>query len=180
MTSEAFDPPERHEIAALLMRHSAALRAYILACVRNRADADDLLQTVAVAVVKFENPPTDDDGFLRWAREIARRRILKHQRTSNRLGILDPKTLESLAEAAAWAEAEQRDLRRSALLKCVERLPDETRQLLLRRYANPPLRMEELAKMFGRAVEYVAPLLYRVRQQLHQCIERRLAAEERS
>jgi len=175
-------PPrsERQEIAALLMRHSAALRAYILACVRNRSDTDDILQNVAVEVVKTTNPPTDDLGFLRWSREIARRRILKHYRTNGRLGILDPKTLESLADAAAWADVEQVDRRQSALRKCIEKLPDKTRELLMRRYSNPPLRIPELAKMFGRAVEYIAPLLYRVRQQLHQCVERQLAAEERT
>lgn len=172
---------DRDEIPALLMRHSGALRAYILACVRNRDDADDLLQTVAVAVVKTENPPTTDADFLRWAREIARRRILKHYRTNSRLGILDPKTLESLAEAAAWVDAEEgENRRREALLKCVEKLPEETRALLLRRYANPPVSINELARLFNRAVSYIAPLMYRVRQQLHSCVERRLAAEDRS
>jgi RNA polymerase sigma-70 factor, ECF subfamily len=175
------DQAEHSEIPALLMRHSVALRAYILACVRNRDDADDILQTVAVAVVKTENPPTTDADFLRWAREIARRRILKHYRTNARMGIVDPKALESLAEAAAWVDAnEGEDRRRDALMKCVEKLDQETRELLLRRYANPPVSLAELAKIFNRAVSYIAPLMYRVRQQLHACIERRLAAEERA
>jgi RNA polymerase sigma-70 factor (ECF subfamily) len=172
--------PESQEIPALLMRHSGALRAYILACVRHREDADDILQNVAVAVVKTENPPREDADFLRWAREIARRRILKHYRTNSRLGIIDPKTLESLAEAAAWIDAhEGENRRREALLKCVEKLPQETRALLLRRYSSPSISLSELAKLFNRAVSYIAPLLYRVRQQLHACIERRIAAEER-
>lgn len=178
------DSPEQSdcdEIAALLMRHSSRLRAYILACVRNRTDADDLLQMVAIAVIKTENPPTQDADFLRWAREIARRRILKHFRNSSRLGILEPKALESLAEAAAWVDQQDAsNFRREALLKCVEKIPSETRALLMRRYANPPASIPELAKMFNRAASYIAPLLYRVRQQLHACIERQLASEERS
>src|SRR5260221_13687003 len=88
------------DIARLLMQHRTALYGYIYACVRNHADAEDILQNVSVAVTESIDRLNDDAGFLPWAREIARRRVLAHRRTAGREQALDPELLCRLAEAA--------------------------------------------------------------------------------
>src|SRR5947208_4511010 len=81
------------QIARLLMQHRTALYGYIYACVRNHADAEDILQNVSVAVTESIDKLNDDAGFLPWAREIARRRVLAHRRPAGRVQVFDPELL---------------------------------------------------------------------------------------
>ena len=77
------------QIARLLMQHRTVLYGYIFACVRNHADAEDILQNVSVAVMESIDQLRDESGFLPWSREIARRRILAHKRQAQRERALD-------------------------------------------------------------------------------------------
>src|SRR5437773_9841484 len=86
-------------VARLLMHHRTSLYGYIYACVRNHADAEDILQNVSVAVTESFDKLTDESGFLPWAREIARRRILAHRRSAQREHPYDPELLCRLEEA---------------------------------------------------------------------------------
>src|SRR6516225_2345876 len=83
----------RGQIARLLMQHRTALYGYIYACVRNHADAEDILQNVSVAVTESIDKLADEAGFLPWAREIARRRVLAHRRSNAREQAWDPELL---------------------------------------------------------------------------------------
>src|SRR5258708_4250993 len=85
------------QIARLLMQHRTALYGYIFACVRQHADAEDILQNVSVAVMESIGQLRDEAGFLPWAREIARRRVLAHRRTSRREKPCDPEIVRALA-----------------------------------------------------------------------------------
>ena len=164
----------------MILRHSDALYAYILACVRNRVDADDLLQNVAMAVIASESIPQTDDDFRRWSREIARRRILEFQRKRVRRHVVNSELVGRLAEAAAWVDKQSDTLdRRDALLKCVDMLPPNAQQILLQRYSDKANSVETIAARLGRTVESISSYLYRIREKLRVCVERRLAAEGR-
>lgn len=174
------EPSQTNAVAALLMRHTDTLYGYILACLRNRHDADDVLQSVAVVIVGAADAPTEDEGFLRWAREIARRRILEFHRVNGRMQVLDPHLVQRLADAAEWAGETRAALdRREALLKCVEKLPADAREVLLHRYGERQLSMEQIAVLVGRSVDGITSYLYRVRAALRNCVDRRLTAEGR-
>jgi RNA polymerase sigma-70 factor (ECF subfamily) len=173
--------PDTGKLAMLLMRHQQALYGYLLACVRNQTDADDLMQSVAVAVFETHAAPLGDQDFLRWAREIARRRVLEYFRTRPRAQPVDPRLFDRLAEAADWVErAGGVAPRREWLLDCIEKLPPENRELLAARYGEAAAQPEQLATRFGRSVQGIYSLLYRIRQMLRACVERRLAMEGRS
>src|SRR5262249_28988856 len=94
------------QVARLLMQHRTALYGYIFACVRNHDDAEAILQNVSVAVTESIGQLHDDQGFLPWAREIARRRVLAHRRQARREMPLDPEVVRRLAEAAGQVEDE--------------------------------------------------------------------------
>ncbi len=79
-------------IARLLMQHRAALYGYIYACLRNHPDTEDVFQNVSVAVTESIDQLRDEAGFLPWAREIARRRILAFQREARRKPRLIPRS----------------------------------------------------------------------------------------
>lgn len=166
------------QVARLLMQHRTSLYGYILACVRNHADAEDILQNVSVAVTESIGQLRDEAGFLPWAREIARRRILAHRRHARREQPLDPEVLRCLAEAAGRVEEEEpASDHQAALLACLESLPAESRRLIAMRYDGSVADARELAGRFGRSVQGIYALIKRIKAVLRECVQRRLAVE---
>lgn len=166
------------ELSRLLMQHRTALYGYILACVRNHADAEDILQNVCVAVTESMDRLQNEEGFLPWAREIARRRILAHFRQARREHATDPELVQRLAEAAERLDERQpAAAHHAALLACLEHLPRRSRRLILLRYNGSVSGAEELARRFGRSVQAVYALVKRIKAALRACVERRLAKE---
>jgi RNA polymerase sigma-70 factor, ECF subfamily len=165
------------QMARLLMQHRTALYGYIFACVRNHDDAEDILQNVSVAVTESIDQLTDEAGFLPWAREIARRRVLAHRRQSRRELPLDPELVQRLAEAAGRVEEEHTSSeQRAALLACLESLPGESRRLIAMRYEGTA-DAQELARRFGRTVQSIYAQIKRIKVALRECVARRLALE---
>jgi RNA polymerase sigma-70 factor (ECF subfamily) len=166
------------QIARLLMQHRTALYGFIFACVRNHADAEDILQTVCVAVMESIGQLRDEAGFLPWSREIARRRVLAHRRLAQRERALDPDLVQSLAEAAdRIEEREPASDQRLALMMCLEALPASSRKLIAQRYSG--VDAGQLAKQFGRSVQAIYAQIKRLKLALRACVERRLALEVR-
>jgi RNA polymerase sigma-70 factor (ECF subfamily) len=166
------------EVARLLMQHRAALYGYIYACIRNHADAEDILQNVCVAVTESIAQLENEGGVLPWAREIARRRVLAHRRMGRREQPCDPELVLHLAEAADAVERERpASAEQSALMACLEQLPPQSRRLIAMRYDGSAADARELARRFRRSVQSVYALVKRIKQALRACVERRLAAE---
>ena len=162
----------------LLMHYRTALYGYIFACVRNHADAEDILQNVSVAVTESIHQLVDEKGFLPWAREIARRRVLAHRRLARREQPLDPELLGRLAEASDRVESACPAAdHRAALLACLESLPGNNRRLIAMRYDGSVADMSELAIRFGRSVQSIYARVKRIKAALRDCVQRRLALE---
>lgn len=166
------------QITRLLMQHRTGLYGYIYACVRNHADAEDILQNVSVAVTESIDRLNDEAGFLPWAREIARRRVLAHRRTSGREQAFDPELLCRLADAADRIEEDcPSSSHRSALLSCLESLPPRSRRLIALRYEDGFHGMQGLAEKFGQSVQSVYAQVKRIKTRLRDCVKRRLSLE---
>jgi len=112
-------------------------------------------------------------------REIARRRILAQWRSAGRLpALLSDEAIEQLQ--AGFDEAQSRWHPRdriAALRACLEKLSPAARRLVELRYAGQ-LKLGEIAARVGRQGESVRKSLYRTRQVLRECIQRRIRAEE--
>jgi RNA polymerase sigma-70 factor (ECF subfamily) len=173
------EPVLRGEIARLLMQHRAALYGYILACVRNHVDAEDILQEVSVAVTESIDRLRGEEGFLPWAREIARRRVLAHFRAAERERPVDPELLRRLYEAADRVErARPTSEHQAALLACLERLPRHSRRLIALRYDGFAGGAGDLARRFGRSVQSIYAQVKRIKIALRACVERRLKEDQ--
>jgi RNA polymerase sigma-70 factor (ECF subfamily) len=172
------DTSQTPQTVKLLLKHQGSLYAFIMACVRSFPDADDIWQAVSLATIQAADAPHDDGRFLAWAREIARRRVLEHFRTTRRLIPLDPGVVQALAEAADRVERRVPGMsRREALLECLEKLPPESQQLLAARYDGSSISVAALAQRFGRSEQGVYSLLYRIRNLVRDCVERRMNLE---
>jgi len=167
------------QVTRLLMQHRSSLYGFIFASVRNHSDAEDILQNVCVAVTQSFAQLTSETGFLPWAREITRRRILAHRRTSRREQPLDPELVRHLAEAAGRVEEETPSSDQwAALTACLETLPPHGRELIVRRYDGSVANMEALAAQFGRTVQSIYAQVKRIKVILRECVQRRLATEQ--
>lgn len=162
-------------VALMLIEHRVALLGYLLSCVRQHADAEDLFQEVSLAATKSAGDLKSRDGFLPWAREIARRRVLAHFRKSKRLTPVDPELATRLAETAAAMEA-QADIpaRIEALHSCLDALPMESRRLIALRYEDNRRPIETIASQFGRTVQATYAILKRSRILLRECVTRKM------
>jgi RNA polymerase sigma-70 factor (ECF subfamily) len=175
---QAADRPTPAAVAELLTRHRPGLYGYILACVRQHADAEDVFQEVALAVIQSIGSLQSEDEFSYWAREIARRRVLAHFRRAGRENVHDPDQVRRLAEAAERVEdVRPTPERQAALLACLESLPEHSRRLIALRYDPDSGGAEELARQLGRSVQAVYAMVKRIKASLRACAERRLAQE---
>src|SRR6266851_4147008 len=144
------------QVARLLIQHRTALYGFIYACVRNHDDTEDILQNVSVAVTESISQLKDESGFLPWAREIARRRVLAHRRTARRELVFDPELVRALAEASDRVEQDEpASIHRAALMACLENLPGESRKLITMRYDGSSGNVSKLASHFGRSVQSI-------------------------
>ena len=174
---EAVDPAEG--LVSLIAQAQRRLYAFILTLVRRPADAEDVLQETNVVLWRKRESFRPGSDFFAWAFEIARLQVLAWRARQNRSADpFDAALLSEIAEAAA-AESPQYGRREGALRRCLQKLPESQRALILRRY-QPRVAVNDLATELGKSAKAVSESLRRIREALRQCIERALAAESAS
>ncbi len=152
------------------------ISGYVTSVVRDFRDRDDVVQAIAVAVFESFSSYDPSRSFVGWAMGITRNQIGTYlrERRRNRL-IFDGETVELLAKAFEQIEAEEtRPL--DYLHECLNGLESRARQLCELRYEND-LKPAAIAGLLSMTPNTVAKSLQRIREQLRQCIERRMALE---
>lgn len=152
--------------------------AFISSAVHNYADAQDILQDVAVAILDHHTFPPPGGNFTAWTIGIARHKIVDHFRRKARV---QPVMTEDVLQDVADAFSERADTWTAeghALELCLDRVKGDARHLLDLRYreGHSP---QEIACRFGRTSEAVRASLLRIRKNLRECIERRLGQSQR-
>lgn len=170
------------QAAAEFIQDRHRLGAFIGGLLRDAHAAEDVIQEVwvllAAAVgkgVRIENQPA-------WCRGVARNLILKHWRRQQTAKVVaDSEVMEAFLERVDLAFSETgRDAddewqrRQQALDECVATLPEKSRRLLSLRYEGR-VPVEEVARRVGQSFDAVTKALYRLRQALADCVERKLA-----
>jgi RNA polymerase sigma-70 factor (ECF subfamily) len=161
----------RHWLAA-----EQAIRAYIAAAVSSFTDREDLLQQVALTVARRFEEYDESRPFLGWALWLARSRITDFYRSQHRRPqLLNDALLERLAESFVQ-QREEISRRREALEECLEKLPERSSSIIRLKY-HDGLSSEKIAAAIRSTPASVRVTLYRIREALSDCIQRRLAAE---
>jgi RNA polymerase sigma-70 factor (ECF subfamily) len=151
-----------------------SLRAFVSSVIGDRAQADDVLQEVALVLWRQRDRFDPSRGpFGAWARGVVATEILRQrQRFARSRLVLDADAVEAFA--AAWGKVESEDPRLKALEACVGQVPAPQRQALDLRYRDG-LELSEVAHRLGRRTEAVGKALQRLRSALADCVRRRLA-----
>jgi RNA polymerase sigma-70 factor, ECF subfamily len=170
------DDPCHELFLRLFTTNEAALRAFVRSLVPTRADANDVMQEVALVLWrKFGEYPTGED-FRRWAFGVARFKVLAWQRDHGRdRHVFGDDLTTALADEAA-ARSDGLAARREALQACLEKLPGDQRQLVDDAYA-PGARIDELAARCGQTAMAFYKKLHRIRMALIECTRRVMQAE---
>jgi len=171
------DSDANHEaFIMLLLRHEPMVRAAIRAVVHRAEDVDEVMQAVSLVAWRKFDLLTDREGFGRWACVIARHEVLKFQRGRARdRFVLDEALVERILEEGE-AECSVRGRRLSLLERCLEKLPETRRKLLLQVY-SPGCTARAVAEQLGKSEDALDQLLRRLRLELKRCVELGLAEE---
>jgi RNA polymerase sigma-70 factor, ECF subfamily len=155
------------------------LLAYILAIGVPPEDADDVLQDAACVVLHKLAEFQAGTNFRAWAYAIVRNESLNYLKMRKRRMLM--LTTEALAdiEALVGEAPEEASFPISSLNVCMQKLKQNTRDLLHHRYEKGKS-VKQIAEEIGRPVDSVYMTFSRIRRALQKCVERRGILEERS
>jgi RNA polymerase sigma-70 factor, ECF subfamily len=144
----------------LVRRHQDRIYGYLLGMVRDRATASDLFQDTflrVIAAMRKERASYERQGrWLAWVMRIARNAALDHARRRKKWQDVDSQEEDGYS---FWDRLEDEEVmsldmrvhekdRRLWLEQCIDRLPDEQREVLLLRHETD-LTFREIADMTG-------------------------------
>jgi RNA polymerase sigma-70 factor (ECF subfamily) len=152
------------------------LYAYVLALLADPVAAEDVLQETNLAATERLAETVDINDFTAWLFGVARHQVQAYRRRLARERLrFDDNLLDLLADEIPAATTDL-SVRQQALRGCLADLPNEQRELILRRY-GPGETVQRLAAEMQRTVGVISQTLYRIRLALLQCIQGKLAAE---
>jgi RNA polymerase sigma-70 factor (ECF subfamily) len=166
--------------AAEFIRDRHRLGAFVNGLLRDAHAAEDVLQEVWIRLSAELGNGTVLESQAAWCRGVARNLIRKHwekQRTAKVLA--DSAVMEAFADRVEQAFSED-DLtetwaiRQQALDACVAKLPARSTRMLSLRYVSGDS-LHEVGLAVGMSLEGVTKALYRIRQSLLECVERKLS-----
>jgi RNA polymerase sigma-70 factor, ECF subfamily len=168
---------ESHEqFTRLWTEAQPVVAAYLQAALPDFHQAEDLLQEVAVVLLRKFPEYDRTRPFLGWALGVARFEILNARRAYARSRLFfEPEALERLSQTCEEL-APELELRARALRECMDKVEGRARELLRLRYEEA-LKPNSIASQLGLAVVAVRVMLSRTRAALRQCIERKLKQE---
>ena len=167
-----FVDPSRHSLFLRMFTiHEASLSAYVRRLMPSRADADDVMQEIALVLwAKFENF-RDGGDFRSWAFGVARFEVLAWLRDNRRDRlVLASDVVEMIADESA-NDVVRLDGERLALQSCLQKLSTKNRDLILQSYGSES-GIQQVALTSGRSVVGFYQWLYRMRHSLLECIQR--------
>ncbi|MFK7769515.1 MAG: sigma-70 family RNA polymerase sigma factor [Mariniblastus sp.] len=152
------------------------LFGFLLKRLARREQALEVLQNVNLTICRKSNDFTPGTDFMAWAFTIARFQVLAfHQNQARDKLVFSPEllnTLDSLDEQKR--DHDNLEERKHALKRCLGKLRDEHRELVVRRYAEA-MSVNGLAGELGRTANSISILLHRIREQLMDCIKQDLS-----
>lgn len=161
---------QSEQLAALWTQAQPVVWAYIRTLLPDFHQGEEVLQRVAVTLVrKFE---TYDPSlpFVPWAIGFARYEVLRYRRDfATDRHRFDSDIVERVAELYQSDEVDFSGFR-GALRSCVGKLEGRNRQALLLRYTQD-LGPNEIATEMNMSAGAVRQLLHRVRASLRKCID---------
>ena len=161
-----------HENADMLL-------AFLRASVRDKHAVEDIFQETMVVAWRRMEQFDRSRSFGKWLRGIARNLILAHFRKSGKNPLsMDESALDWMDEKFSQLQSRRGDTlseKLSLLRDCVDALSDENKKTVIARYLEQSS-LDEIVSTLDVALETVKKRLYRAKNQLAECLEKKLLA----
>lgn len=166
------DSQQAEDFAAQWTAAQPAIAAFVRSLVPDLTGAEEVLQRVAVALVRKFDRYDKSRPFVAWAIGVSKFEVLYYRRQkATDKHIFDDELVERVAES--YQEIiEKFNPMRDALNKCMQELDERSRHVLKLRYADE-LPTPRIAQQMKVSVGAVRILLWRVRGALKRCMEQR-------
>ncbi len=171
MPAQPLDPQEN--LVALITRHQAVLYAYVLSLWPDQARADDVLQETNLVLWRKAAEFDTSKPFMPWACKIAWFQVKAARRDAARDKHVFNSELVDLLAAEDDSNLETTTALDHALRDCLEQLPEDKRELILRRY-QPESSVNEMAATRNLSPGALSGQLHRIRLSLENCVEGKL------
>lgn len=166
-------PTESEQFTLLWTKSHHSVAAYVSSLVPEFSDAEDIVQEVALVLMRRFSEYDHARPFVAWAIGVARLQVLQHwNRQSKRPKFVDEELLEKITAMHGEMVDELENVRR-ALELCLRQVEGRRRQALALRYSDG-LQPSAIAQALGTSATAIRNLLTRVRSDLRECIERRV------
>jgi RNA polymerase sigma-70 factor (ECF subfamily) len=161
------------ELAIQWTASYATVNAFVHTLVTNAHDAEEVLQRVAVTLVRKYEEYDPRRPFIAWAIGFAKIEITRYlsKRASQRV-VFDTGLVEQIAERYLGS-SEDESIVSEFLDECIAELDDRARRAIELRY-NRDLRTSQIAREMQLSDGAVRMLLSRARLLLRRCLEMRI------
>jgi len=165
------------EFTRLWTQAQPVVASYVSALEPDFHRAEDILQDVAVTLLKKHGNYDRSRPFLPWAMGIASRVVLQNRRTEARSRLrFDGGLAEAISAAYQEMLPELRE-QSAALRTCLRRLKGRAREVICLRYRDA-LKPGEIGRRLGLPAVNVRVILSRARTALHECLQRASGMKE--
>lgn len=164
------------QLLQLFARHNRELRAYSRLILPSVDPIDDVMQEASIVIWEKQEQLRREDEFLPWAKTIVRNISFRHRRKLIRdRHVFDNELLERILteeeDEQDHARQGDKDAREyGALMACLNKLPEDRRQLILAPYGKPGA-VKQMAEQSTRSPNSLYKLLQRLRSKLVRCME---------
>lgn len=167
---------KRNRVVAQAFQCRRALEVYAFSMLKDRAEAEDLVQDAFIVVMEKFADFKEGTSMLAWTRAIVRLKVLQSLERRGRRATLIDQLLDDAVDAAfeeaesgPYAEAVR--ARHHRLATCLGQLGERSRKLLDCIYAEK-MSYEAAARSVDMGFEAVKKSLQRTKTQLRECMER--------
>ena len=167
---------DTEEFIELLTGAQSAVFGYIMSLCHDHARAQDILQETNMTLWRKAEDFEEGTNFTAWACRTAYFHVLNQRRKMSREQLVfEEDVLDFLAERQEERAVDSHD-RISALRSCLEKLPEDQRRLIDRRY-QPGASVQNIAENDGKSEGAISQALYRIRAALQKCVEKQVQKE---
>lgn len=158
----------------LVIRHQRGVRAFLLARLSRKDEAEDLAQETFVTAWRRLDRFDPERPFGAWLRGIAENHLRNHLRKFRAEPIGGDEALQLMLDREMAVTGGLDSVLAVALGECMERLEPPARELLMARYADGRS-TAELCAQSGARHSTLTMKLHRLRLALAACVENQLA-----
>ena len=164
------------ELVQLMMKNQRRIFAYIMTLVPSRTDAEDILQEASLTICEKFSEFKIGTNFYSWACQIAYWKVrAARKKFATSKVVFNEEILEVISQTRVELE-EELDHRHEALSRCLQKLNERDRRMVLVRYESGH-NVKAAAQACGRTIQGAYKALSRIRKNLYDCVNLEVASE---